>query len=408
MEGMEGLMGMLGAGGLDNIWENPMIANIAFHPSSAEPSHLGAKTGPIRDGTFDVAGGDKVAYRFYVPPADTTVKVVVYFFHGNAEVCTAMDDIADMLHCHGAALLSLDYRGYSWGTGTPSLTKLCSDADQCFLASQKLLDDAGCGSAKRVAHGRSIGATCAVHLAAKHAGKIHGLVVDSGLMSIKQLPMVAMMAPMVFAQNPRMFETLPEPFDTFGKLAAVSCPTLVMHGDKDEIVPYAQATQCHEKIAAQQKKLQCWTGAMHNNVGIMYGEQWKQEIKTLLDQAMDFTNPCPAGALVEAHSLSTPTFNGLQGRVIGPQGERVRVEFPAPHGEKALKPANLKVIEEAAEKSVYDFPEGAEVEAHSLSTPAFNGMRGRVVGPKNDRVLVAFPDPHGEKALKVTNLTLLS
>ena len=32
------------------------------------------------------------------------VKIVVYFFHGNAEVCTAMDDIAEMLHSHGAAL----------------------------------------------------------------------------------------------------------------------------------------------------------------------------------------------------------------------------------------------------------------------------------------------------------------
>lgn len=32
------------------------------------------------------------------------MKIVVYFFHGNAEVCTAMDDIAEMLHSHGAAL----------------------------------------------------------------------------------------------------------------------------------------------------------------------------------------------------------------------------------------------------------------------------------------------------------------
>ena len=46
--------------------------------------------------------------------------------------------------------------------------------------------------AKRVLFGRSIGATCAVHLAANKARKVHGLVVDSGLMSIKQLPTVQM------------------------------------------------------------------------------------------------------------------------------------------------------------------------------------------------------------------------
>lgn len=406
--GLEGLLGMLGqGGGLDGIWDNPMVANIAFHPSQVTPTHLGATEGPIRDGTFDVAGGDKVSYRLYMPPAGSSVNLVVYFFHGNAEVCTAMDDIADMLHCHGAALLSIDYRGYSWGTGTPSLTKLCSDTDECFLASQQVLDAAGCGAARRVAHGRSIGATCAVHLAARHAGKIHGLIVDSGLMSIKQMPTVQMLAPMVFGQNPQMFQMLQEPFDTLGKLSAVSCPTLVMHGDQDEIIPLEQAKQCHDKCTASQKKLQVWPGGQHNNITALFGSQWREEIKTLLDQATAFENICPAGALVEAHSLSTEALNGQQGRVLGPQGERVRVEFAAPHGEKALKAANLKVLE-ASPKTVYDFPVGASVEAHSLSVAALNGQRGKVLGPQGaERVRVEFPDPHGEKALKPANLTIL-
>ena len=127
------------------------------------PTHLDATSGPIRDGTFSMADDNKISFRFYVPPKEadvtqmqchaflsllcfflrlhkhsaiivnvdvllrscchtvslllqsfhptaqstrsTKVKIVVYFFHGNAEVCTAMDDIAEMLHSHGAALL---------------------------------------------------------------------------------------------------------------------------------------------------------------------------------------------------------------------------------------------------------------------------------------------------------------
>ena len=38
---------------------------------------------------------------------------------------------------------------------------------------------------------------------------------------------------MVFQQQPELFQTLPEPFDTLGKLPAISCPGLVMHGDKE-------------------------------------------------------------------------------------------------------------------------------------------------------------------------------
>eukprot|EP00933_Yihiella_yeosuensis_P042718 TRINITY_DN37382_c0_g1_i2.p1 TRINITY_DN37382_c0_g1~~TRINITY_DN37382_c0_g1_i2.p1 ORF type:complete len:420 (+),score=69.36 TRINITY_DN37382_c0_g1_i2:83-1261(+) len=391
---------------MDGFWDNPMIAQVAFHPSPATATHLGATSGPIRDGTFYVSDNEKVAYRLYVPSDTSTVKAVVYFFHGNAEVCTAMDDIADMLHCHGAALLSIDYRGYAWGTGKPSLTKLCSDAEACFAASHEVLEGAGLGDVKRVAHGRSIGATCAVHLASKYGGKIHGLIVDSGLMSIKQLPMVSMMAPMVFAGNPQMFQQLPEPFDTLGKLAGVACPALIMHGDQDEIVPYSQAQQCHDRLACQQKKLQCWKQGGHNNILGYFGEQWKQEIKTLLEQALEFSCEFPAGALVEAHSLSAEAMNGLQGRVLGPQGERIRVAFADPTGEKALKPTNLKIIESTV-KTAEDFLIGTRVEAHSLSVAALNGVQGSVVGRNGERVCVSFPDPHGQKALKPTNLKVV-
>lgn len=48
------------------------------------------------------------------------------------------------------------------------------------------------------------------------------------------------------------------------------------------------------------------------------------------------------GATVEAHSLKTQMLNGAKGVVRGPAGDRVKVSFPAPTGEKALKPENLK------------------------------------------------------------------
>jgi len=403
--GLDGLFGLLGAGGVDGIWDNPMVSNIAFHPSRLEPEHLGATSGPIRDGTFEVSGGDTVSYRLYLPPAGAEVKVVVYFFHGNAETCTSMDDIADMLHSHGAALLSIDYRGYSWGTGSPSLTKLCGDTDQCFAASKAVLAAAGCGGAKRVAHGRSIGATCAVHLAAKRAGEFHGLIIDSGLMSLKELPTVQMIGPMIFP-DPQVFQALKEPFDTVGKLSAISCPTMVMHGDQDEIIPVAQAQKAHEKLPTAAKHLKVWPGGGHNDIIARFGPQWSAAVQELLGLAVAFENAMPAGAVVEAHSLSTEALNGVQGKIVGPAGDRVRVFFPDPHGEKSLKPENLKVLD-ATPKGPYDFPVGAQVEAHSLSVEALNGQQGKVLGPQGERVRVAFPDPHGEKALKPGNLKLL-
>lgn len=390
------LLGMMG----DGIWEMPMIQNIAFHPRAAEAQYMDATSGSVRDGTFSVSGGDKVAYRLYLP--EGTAQAVVFFFHGNAEICTDIAVEKDVFTSSGAALLSIDYRGYSWGTGQPSLTKLCGDTEACFKAADAVLEAAGCSGAKRIAMGRSIGATCAVHLASKFAADICGLVVDSGLMSIKGLPMVQMLAPQLLGpQGPQMLMALKEPFDTPGKLTAVGCPSLVMHGIRDEIVPISQGVDCHSKIPTTKKTLRQWENAGHNDVQMLNGTEWGGLISKLLEDAIAFQTDFPAGALVEAHSLSAADLNGQQGRVVGPQpeAERFRVQFA--DGEKALKPENLKVIERVPADP---FPVGAIVEAHSLASAAsYNGKQGKVVGMKDDRVRVEF-DEGDEKALKPANL----
>eukprot|EP00662_Eupelagonemidae_sp_cell21_P007859 gene7859-34313_t len=49
------------------------------------------------------------------------------------------------------------------------------------------------------------------------------------------------------------------------------------------------------------------------------------------------------GDEVEAHGLvGAAELNGLCGRVHGRDGARIRVSFPAPHGGKSLRPANLR------------------------------------------------------------------
>ena len=56
------------------------------------------------------------------------------------------------------------------------------------------------------------------------------------------------LGPMVFQNQPQMFQMLPEPFNTLGKLAAISCPTLVMHGDKDNYLRFADGPLSNAKF----------------------------------------------------------------------------------------------------------------------------------------------------------------
>ena len=77
-----------------------------------------------------------------------------------------------------------------------------------------------------------------------------------------------------------VLEMLPEPFATLDKMAAVSCPTLVMHGDKDEIVPIQQGIECHEKCASNQKVLKRWAQAGHNDIILHFDHEWSPLTQT--------------------------------------------------------------------------------------------------------------------------------
>lgn len=59
-------------------------------------------------------------------------------------------------------------------------------------------------------------------------------------------------------------------------------------------------------------------------------------------------DPFAEGTLVEAHGLKgLPELNGMRGRTVAKQGERIGVLFPEPYGKKALKKDNLKIIKSA-------------------------------------------------------------
>lgn len=66
-------------------------------------------------------------------------------------------------------------------------------------------------------------------------------------------------------------------------------------------------------------------------------------------------------ALVQTHSLLTTSMNGQQGVVQGTQGGRIQIRFPDPIGDKALQPANLKLVED---------PDGMELEAEEQDSAA--------------------------------------
>ena len=61
--------------------------------------------------------------------------------------------------------------------------------------------------------------------------------------------------------------------DTASKLPSVRCPVLVVHGDRDEVIPASQGRKLFE-AAPEPKRLQVVEGAGHNDLSIVGGEKY--------------------------------------------------------------------------------------------------------------------------------------
>ena len=282
---------MLGPEG--NLWDSPMVAQVAFHPRTLEREHAEDGAGRLRDGDIQVKDA-KIGYRLMLPPQVDGETGAVLYFHGNAETCVDVGVVADAFAKSNFAVLSVDYRGYGWSTGAPRLSALCDDAADAARAAPALLAAAGV-KGPLVTMGRSIGAASAVHVASKSGQDgvptVAALIVDSGLMSLVDLPMVASIAMMLGPAGAQLLQGSPDPMGTRAKCASVDVPTLVMHGERDEIVPVQQAHWCFDGIQNANKRKVIFPTATHNDVLLVAGPQWSSALAELLGVARGAAPP---------------------------------------------------------------------------------------------------------------------
>lgn len=152
----------------------------------------------------------------------------------------------------GYGVLLVGYRGYGGNPGTPSEAGLLADGE----AGLAYLADAGVPPDRVVLFGESLGTAIAVRLAADR--QVAALVLEAPFTSIidagrYHYPFLPV-------------ETLAEDrFDTIRHITGVSAPVLIVHGERDRIVP---VTQGRRLLAAAPgpKRGVFLRGAGHNNL----------------------------------------------------------------------------------------------------------------------------------------------
>lgn len=215
---------------------------------------------PAEAERLDLRASDGVAVHAIQlrPPAHDARTIVV--FHGNGDIAEYLVGLALDLRRRGFGVVLAEYRGYgaSAKAALPSEPGLYRDA----LAVLDALAAQGIGADRLVLMGHSLGTGVAAEMAARGRGA--SLVLVSPFTSIATL--VDRAVPIV----PGAW-VCPDRFDTVSKVQAIHVPTLIVHGDEDEVVPFAMGRALASILP--DAKLFTVKGGHHNDLFTAWGEQ---------------------------------------------------------------------------------------------------------------------------------------
>jgi pimeloyl-ACP methyl ester carboxylesterase len=168
------------------------------------------------------------------PPGARTI----VHFHNSRDTAGDAADLARTLRALGFSVLLVEYRGYGLSRGTaPSEDGLYNDAE----AALDHLAERGVAPADVVLWGTSLGTGVAAEMARRGRGA--ALVLVTPYTSIPDVITAAVPIAPAEALVPHRFETL-------RKSAEIRVPTLVIHGDEDEVVPFWMGAALSRSIAS--------------------------------------------------------------------------------------------------------------------------------------------------------------
>jgi fermentation-respiration switch protein FrsA (DUF1100 family) len=192
-------------------------------------------------------GEDIIAW--HVAPRDN--KPVVIFLHGNGDSLAWRVPRFRALSSDGTGLIAPSFRGYAGSTGYPTEAGLFNDADAAYaFAAQKYPPE------RIVVWGFSLGTGPAVALAATH--RIGKLILEAPYTSI-----VEVAAPHFPYVPVRLL--LRDPFHSDQRIADVRAPLLVMHGERDPVVPIKLGEKLYN-LAHDPKQMVRFPQGGHDNL----------------------------------------------------------------------------------------------------------------------------------------------
>ena len=243
-----------------------------YHPEPWQDRDWARLSGlPLEDVWFQTSDGVRL-FGWYVEAAAD--RPVLLWCHGNAGNIIDRLENLKLLYQLGLSVFLFDYRGYGKSQGSrPSERGLYDDASGAYdylTRIRKIRPD------RIVLFGRSLGASVAGELAVQRPAT--ALILESSFPSIEAV------AKFYYGGLP-VHWLLGAEYRLIDRLPNLSLPKLIIHGDKDDIIPLEFGRQVFD-AAKPPKEWYVIEGADHNNTYRIGGRAYFQRLFEFMRQAL--------------------------------------------------------------------------------------------------------------------------
>lgn len=216
--GLVGYLGMLGA-----LYLRQRALMYPRDPAKADIAT--ASLVAAQEATVVTADGERLVAWIVPPRAD---KPVLLYFHGNAGNLARAGRTGRFraLTEDGTGLLAISYRGYGGSTGSPTELGLLQDARAAYGAAADRF-----GAGRLVGYGESFGTGVVLKLAVE--APLQAVVLEAPYLS------TAAVAQEAYPYVP-VGLLMKDQFRSDEIIGRVKVPLLVLHGERDHIIPFAQ------------------------------------------------------------------------------------------------------------------------------------------------------------------------
>jgi uncharacterized protein len=222
---------------------------LMYFPETLRTSPDNAGFPQAEEVTLDTKDGERII-AWHVPPRDD--KPVVLYFHGNGGAIRNRVDRFRTLTTDGRGLVALSYRGYGGSSGRPSEAGFLADAAAAYdFAAQRY-------PAQRIAlWGESLGTGVAVAIASERA--VRCVVLEAPYFSAVDTAASAYpFVPVRWLMHDQFRSDL--------RIAKVTAPVMVLHGDRDAVIPITSGERLFALIKSA-KHFARIAGGGHEDLG---------------------------------------------------------------------------------------------------------------------------------------------